>query len=533
MSQSTQNIPVVGVNVIQVSTSELQMEERRRELVRARLAAEAKSSITISRQGGGGMSSSAEAPQPTSRNLNRFDRHKDAYSNLDKTLKEIAHETGVSLALQKGKKDKIADVSDDLFKKAEKLMAKLDEKVEDLQSKLSQGQNPALSFKRERLRQLRERLGEDFGAYQSVLHEGEEAAAPATSVSSGESSLKAQAVIEERLWKGMEEIGLIKHPSDRDPEKIAEKIELLKKFVSRLDQEIHQKKEELQKAQELLATTSTANERAQAKKAVETLQTEVNALIEKKAVLQQSIVGAEDLQEKMTGLQTRRDLGLPIDDFAGFDVDSLLVQSSSVKEEGPQAAHGGSPRGRQGRISQASDRHQDGGAIRLGTASVSSDASSGPSPLVAANDFSGTLLSIQSVGYNLRSDARKTDKLIKRLLQAALNGNWEAVKSALIYLDKRASQIVIGMGAQTVKAMTMYEKQMSQVSKSIGQLKGTEPDYSSRLAKFNSEMNMYSQNRMAIANFLRDTMSMREEIANMTHSVLQKDSQISSAISRG
>lgn len=169
----------------------------------------------------------------------------------------------------------------------------------------------------------------------------------------------------------------------------------------------------------------------------------------------------------------------------------------------------------------------------MGTASVSSDASSGPSPLVAANDSSGTLLAIQSVGNKLRSDARMTDKLIKKLLQAALNGNWEAVKSALIFLDKRASQIVIGMGAQTVKAMTLYEKQMSGVSKGIGQLKGTEPDYSSRLAKFNSEMNLYSQNRMAIANFLRDTMSMREEIANMTHSVLQKDAQISSAISRG
>ena len=39
-------------------------------------------------------------------------------------------------------------------------------------------------------------------------------------------------------------------------------------------------------------------------------------------------------------------------------------------------------------------------------------------------------------------------------------------------------------------------------------------------------------NRQSIANFLRDTMTMREEIANLTHSVLQRDQQITASISR-
>ena len=148
------------------------------------------------------------------------------------------------------------------------------------------------------------------------------------------------------------------------------------------------------------------------------------------------------------------------------------------------------------------------------------------------SDFSGTTLSIASTGSNVRSEARKTDKALKKLLQAALAGNFEAIKTALIFLDKRASLVTIGMGSQTIKAMQSYEKQMSALSGSIGKLKGSEPDYNAQLAKINSEMNQYSMNRQAIGNFLRDTMSMKEEISNLTSSFLTKAGQISSTVSR-
>ena len=173
-----------------------------------------------------------------------------------------------------------------------------------------------------------------------------------------------------------------------------------------------------------------------------------------------------------------------------------------------------------------------GSVSALGTGGTGESGGTGGGSSIAS-DFSGTGLAIGRSSYNIKSESKKLDKLIQKLLAAAMSGNWEAIKSALIMLDKRASMTTTQMGAQVIKAMQSYEKQMSGLSKSLGKLKGKEPDYNARLAKINNEMNLYSLNRQAIANFLRDTLTMREEIANLTHSVLQKDSQIVSAISRG
>ncbi len=150
----------------------------------------------------------------------------------------------------------------------------------------------------------------------------------------------------------------------------------------------------------------------------------------------------------------------------------------------------------------------------------------------SGSDFSGTTLAIQSTGSQMRSDERKTEDAIKKLLRAALSGNMEAVSQALILMDKRASQIVTGMGAATIKSMQGYEKQMSELNKKIAKLTGKEADYNSKLASLNSKMNQYSMNRQAIANFLQDTLRMREEIGNTTHGFISKMGQISSSLSR-
>ncbi len=126
----------------------------------------------------------------------------------------------------------------------------------------------------------------------------------------------------------------------------------------------------------------------------------------------------------------------------------------------------------------------------------------------------------------MKSEAKKTDQAVKKLLAAALSGNWEAIKSALILLNKKASMLMIGIGAQTIKSMQYYEKQMGVLSKSIGQLDSKSSDYSGKLAQINSQMNQYSLNRQSISNFLRDAMTMREEMASVLQSINQKESQI-------
>lgn len=175
------------------------------------------------------------------------------------------------------------------------------------------------------------------------------------------------------------------------------------------------------------------------------------------------------------------------------------------------------------------------GGTTVGTASAEdplSAASGSLSTNSAFNDFTGTTLAIASSSTALKSDARRTDAAIKKLLRAAMSGNYEAIKTALVLLDKRASEIVIGMGTATIKAMQNYEEQQGALSKSMESLDSSDPSYSAKLAQINSEMNSYSMNRQAIANFLQQTMSTREEIGNTTHGFISKDGQIGSALSR-
>lgn len=172
------------------------------------------------------------------------------------------------------------------------------------------------------------------------------------------------------------------------------------------------------------------------------------------------------------------------------------------------------------------------GAGLLSTESEAPTGSTNIATVSAMSDMTGTTLAIASTSNALRSETRKTEDAIKKLLRAAMSGNYEAIKTCLILLDKKSSQTVISMGTSTIKAMQSYETQMGELSKSMEKLSTQDPSYNAKLAKINSDMNMYSMNRQAISNFLRDTMSMREEVGNLTHGVLTKDAQIGSGLSR-
>lgn len=340
---------------------------------------------------------------------------------------------------------------------------------------------------------------------------------------------------EAKIWKTLEvhlekNFG-IKVGKEKDPEKIQTKLfesfnKKLKTFKireSEIKAQVETLKVEVEKAQKTKDPETVHKLTEQAKVLVK----ELKEIAQQKALLQKSFASDNALIEQGLRIRTERELGIKAAEHSTSS--PTLLGSQSVGEEADSrqlsalssqpAAHKSGP---------ALVGAQSAGSEEADSSQLTADSSSAP-----MLDISGIGLSIASQGFSMKSEAKKTEKEVKKLLAAALSGNWEACKACLIFLDKRASMLTIGIAGQTIKAMQYYEKQMGALSGSIGKLDGKSPDYSGKLAQINSQMNMYSLNRQSIANFLRDTMSLREEVGNLTHSVLQKDGQISSSLSRG
>ncbi|QQR79699.1 MAG: hypothetical protein IPJ69_10140 [Deltaproteobacteria bacterium] len=143
-----------------------------------------------------------------------------------------------------------------------------------------------------------------------------------------------------------------------------------------------------------------------------------------------------------------------------------------------------------------------------------------------------TFLAVQSTTTTLNQQSRKTDNEIKKLIRAIQSGNYEALSTAMIMIDKRATQSILNMGLQTIKAMDYYDKQTAQLSKSVGTITGNDTGSSARLQQANIRMSQYSSGRASITSFLRDTMTAKEEITSATRAFQQKRDQISSIASR-
>ncbi len=143
-----------------------------------------------------------------------------------------------------------------------------------------------------------------------------------------------------------------------------------------------------------------------------------------------------------------------------------------------------------------------------------------------------TYLATQSTTTALNQQTRRTENEIKKLIRAIQAGNYEALSTAMIMIDKRATQSILNMGLQTIKAMDYYDKQTAQLSRTLGNIRGNDTGTNARLAQVNVQMNQYSSNRSAITSFLRDTMTAKEEITSATRAFQQKRDQISSIASR-
>lgn len=518
---STQNIPIVGVSVGQasrVSTRDMEKEEERKQRIVSQRLEIAQDSFENLEQTGK-MSAAAEGlPPKAGKQQGAHSSLKEARSRLLKVIKET------------GKKIQSKDVEGEkLSAMAEQMIEKTEEDIVSLRQKGRGGSDLA------RLESMRDELYSARDAYHAALSDATSSTASLEEASVSQASPQAQmSTGEKNLWDEAKNLLEVDEIQEKDVEKLQKLVSAkLGKDMKDLKAQEKDLTTEAKSISEELKTASL-DQKDKLQKDLEKVQKSLGEVMAKQKALSQKSQQAHGLVDKLVALQTKKDLG--IEDIS---VIQPGVGEKIKEDQSPDAGKNLRTTTAALSIKSASDTsapraestHTAGAMLRVESQHESTDHST--SLLTVANDVSGTTLAIASTGDTLRSNAKKTDKILKQLLQAALSGNWEAIKTALILLDKRASQITIGMGAQTIKAMQFYEKQMNALSDTLGKIKQQgNPEFQSKLAQINSQMNIYSMNRQAIANFLRDTLTMREEVANLTHSVLQKDSQIVSSVSR-
>lgn len=535
---ATNQVTPVNVTVSTLTSGDIERDARKNEERAGKRAGvdvggdtlSVKTSTTV------GTASSGEAKPPVKGTAHQ--NLKTARSTLQNALKK----TGIEL-----KND------ENLIVKSHEALDGLDEKIARY---VEQGGKKDELAKWER---QRDDILDALSAYETLQADAGEAPtvqSAATSEGAGGAQTESGAENLEPLWntlgKDLKIIGLTVGKEETDIELVQNRV------TAQFSKELAKYKEKeatlTAKKTELETQLKDAGNPADKKR----IETELKAV---KAELDTVLRDKKDLQisflkvhETLMTYQAASDLGVapkPKTETRTASVKSASAPSSpattskTASKTGPTvstSSAGGSPA-----PAQSAQSFGQGGGVSLNTASagggqddvsgaglLNTESAGGVNVLStsAMNDFTGTTLAIASTSNNLKSDTRKTEEAIKKLLRAAMSGNYEAIKTAMILLDKKASQTVIGMGTATIKAMQNYEKQMGELSKSMEKLSTKDPSYNAKLAKINSDMNMYSMNRQAISNFLRDTMSMREEIGNLTHGVLSKDGQIGSALSR-
>ncbi|HSA59523.1 MAG TPA: hypothetical protein VLJ37_07545 [bacterium] len=537
---STNQVNPVNVSIQTLTQKDIEKQDKDAQKNRAQTAFDVPGdSIDVKLPQNATVATAAEGKAPT--NQSGHHRLKAASKRLETALKQA----GVDVK-----------PNDSLVEKAQATLDTLDAKITSLLEKGGK-EGELAQFERQR-----DHIIENLGALEAVQSEvaAETVGVQSANESAGTDGAAPEARPEEiaALWNDLDKefktIGLdVKGKNDVDLVKnqatalFSKKLEAVKVKETEL-------KARLDGLQEQLKTAASPADKKRIEAEIKTAAADLKAILVQKADLQVSYLKINDA---IMHFQAAKELGVEYDNNKKVETKSATVQTSSAKKEAPApsgpvttrsaktasapgagagggvtlntASAGGSsytqgPQGADGGVTLGTASAEDAGAPVTGNTNVLHTS--------AMNDFSGTTLAIASTSNALRSDARRTDEAIKKLLRAAASGNYEAIKTALIMLDKRASQIVIGMGSATIKAMQNYEKQMGALSKSLDTLKTNDPSYNAKLAQVNSQMNIYSMNRQAIANFLQQTLTSREEIGNTTKGFISKDGQIGSAMSR-
>ncbi len=519
----TTPIPQVNVNVL-IDAIEIQKREkeaREKKAVRAQSIPD-----TFEETSEVGIASQAEAPSPTGDTRKET---RDTHKNLKESRSNLVHTT-LDGAKELGLKITVKDLEgSQLEEHVLEVLSGLEEKILELEEK--EGNSPRVAgLKKQRDEIYRAR--EDYLAAKSAVEEAASPTATVQSASAGEGSGNFTSTErEDSFWKKLEGIGFVSDasvPEERDLDKIWEKIDVKKAELANLSSKINEKKSTIKNLEDSLRTASTPEEKERIHQQIKTVKAELQGLVDQQQSLKRVIVQAISYAEQIQKIQVAGALGLNPDEQE--EKRSRTVSAASVEPE------------KESRETQSSSSasEEPSTAPFVGTASAGGGdsgsaglvASGSTGVVTAANDFSGTTFSIASVGNNLRSDAKKTDKIIKRLLAAIKSGNWEAFKVAMIFINKQASTNLKAMGFQLVKAMQFYEKSQAELSGALKNLDAKSPDYNAKLANINLQINSYSQNRMAIGNFVRDMFTTVEEATNLTSSIISADHRIATAASR-
>lgn len=122
--------------------------------------------------------------------------------------------------------------------------------------------------------------------------------------------------------------------------------------------------------------------------------------------------------------------------------------------------------------------------------------------------------------FQRRQDDRKLMMILQQLLFAIMSGNIDAISTALTFIARRGKQTLLEAAGRTIRAMMAFERQQRAINDQIAQLNPKElgTGYAGRLQNLTNDMNMYSANRQAIVNFLRDVKSMSDELENIAKS---------------
>jgi len=553
---ATNQVAPVNVTVSTLTSSDIEKDAREQDKRAGKRGGvdAGVDTVSVKTSGAAGTATAGEAKPPVKGT--RHQSLKQARTNLETVLKNAGAEVKVTS-------------NESLIEKAHTTLDSLDQKITNFLEK--GGKEGELA----QWEKQREEILDSLSAFEVLQADAGDAGHEVQTTSQTEGTQTQTDTGGEDfqpLWNSLEKelktIGLDVRKGESDVELVQNKVtaQFSKELAKFKEKEIELTTRRGELETQLKETANPAD-----KKRIETelkaVKAELETVLKDKQNLQISFL---KIHESLMNYQAASDLGLAPKASSKVETRSAHVQSASAPAaaskkggtvstssatsgnsptsySGPTGAGGGTTIGtasatggsapQAGAGSGVSASGGSGGAAALTTASADEGgvAVSGDTNVVgtnAMNDFSGTTLAIASTSNNLKRETRRTEEAIKKLLRAALAGNYEAIKTALIMLDKKASQTVISMGASTIKAMQNYEKQMGQLSKSMEKLSTKDASYNAKLAQINSQMNMYSMNRQAIANFLRDTMNMREEIGNLTHGVISKDGQIASSLSR-
>lgn len=550
---ATNQVPVVQVNVALKTLTSEELEKQDKEAKKTGLKTsvfdQPGDSLDVKTPKTVGISSTAEGKAPSGRSP--FERLKAAGAALAATLKKAGFE--------------VKPTDDNLVATAQTALDELDAEITRILERGSGKGDESANLERER-----DGIIEGLGAFEAIKAEAEGGTVTVQSTGAeegtGEARTDASPQEVEALWdslrKDFETLGLRLEPGEADVQLVHNKsAALFTKELEKLNTQAAALTDRKTALEEQLKTASPEDKKL-IEAELKTIKTDLDRVLAQKQSLQVAFVRVNDA---LIQFQVSKDLGMSFKKETKTETKTATVQSASAKKpEGSgssatvtTSSAGGTPRSGSagtgtgggvtintasagGSAPVFSNPTDEAGGGVVGTASAG-DGGAESAPLTgstnvqtmsAMNDFSGTTLAIASTTSTLQRDSRRTEEAIKKLLRAAASGNYEAIKTALIMLDKRASQIVIGMGSATIKAMQNYEKQMGALSKSLDALKTTDASYNAKLAQVNSQMNIYSMNRQAIANFLQQTLQSREEIGNTTKGFISKDGQIGSAMSR-